>query len=132
MPDPLIVVVAAVVERDDAFLLTRRVAGTHLEGLWEFPGGKCHPGETHQEALRRELREELDVEAAVGAEIVAIAYAYPDRSVALHFYACAIAGAPRPLLGQDVRWVPRAELATLEFPPADRELIEMLVRGNRG
>ena len=61
-----IVVAAAVIERDDRFLLTRRQRGVHLEGYWEFPGGKCEPGETHAACLVREIREELGVEAAVG------------------------------------------------------------------
>ena len=74
-----IVVAAAVIERDDRFLLTRRQRGVHLEGFWEFPGGKCEPGETHGACLAREIREELDVEASVGDELLATAHAYPDR-----------------------------------------------------
>jgi len=61
-----IVVTAAVIERDDAFLITRRQSGVHLEGYWEFPGGKCEAGESLADCLRRELREELDADAAVG------------------------------------------------------------------
>ena len=64
-PSPAaLVVTAAVIERDGAFLLTRRLDGTHLEGQWEFPGGKCEPGETLEQCLARELREELGVDAA--------------------------------------------------------------------
>ena len=61
-----IVVSAAVIERDEAFLLTRRLKGTHLEGTWEFPGGKCEPVETPEACLVREIREELAVDAIVG------------------------------------------------------------------
>jgi 8-oxo-dGTP diphosphatase len=128
VPDSAIVVVAAVIEDAGRFLLTRRLAGTHLEGLWEFPGGKCLAGESHEDALRRELREELDTDASIGLRIFDITHAYTDRRVELHFYACTLHVAPRPLLGQEMRWVDRAALATLEFPPADRELIEMLTR----
>ena len=122
-----VVVAAAVIERDDRFLLTRRQRGVHLEGCWEFPGGKCEPGETHAACLAREIREELGVEAAVGGEMFATTYAYPDRRVELHFLRCDLGGAPAPQLGQQMRWVAREELATLKFPPADAELIQMLV-----
>ncbi len=123
-----IVVLAAVVEEGDAFLLTRRLKGTHLAGTWEFPGGKCEPGESHEDCLRREMLEELAVDVAVGDEIFTITHAYPERTVELHFRACTLKGVPVPQIGQEMRWVKRAELATLEFPEADRELIEMLHR----
>jgi 8-oxo-dGTP diphosphatase len=121
-----IVVVAAVIERDDAFLLTLRPAGTHLEGHWEFPGGKCHPSETHIEALRRELYEELDVVANVGALVHSITHTYPEKTVALHFYQCDYEGQPKPMMGQEIRWVPREKLKTLPFPEADADLIRVL------
>ena len=121
-----IVVAAAVIEKDDRFLLTRRQQGVHLEGFWEFPGGKCEPGESHGACLAREIREELGVEASVGQELLATAHAYPDRRVELHFLRCDIIGAPMPQLGQEMRWVPRAELALLPLPPADEELTRLL------
>jgi 8-oxo-dGTP diphosphatase len=119
-------VVAAVVEDRDCFLVTRRQAGVHLEGLWEFPGGKVTEGEGDAEALRREMREELDADVEVGALVSSVTHAYPDRTVTLHFYRCRLAGAPRPLLGQEMRWVPRSDLKSLGFPAADEELIELL------
>jgi mutator protein MutT len=119
---------AAVIERGGRFLVTRRLEGTHLPGYWEFPGGKCNPGETHEACLARELREELGIDARIGAEIVAIEHAYPERTVRLHFYRCEIAGDPRPLLNQEMRWVSRNEMRTLPFPEADRKLIELLTR----
>ena len=121
-----IVVVAAVIERDDRFLLTLRPAGTHLADHWEFPGGKCDPHETHAEALRRELHEELDIVAAVGALEHAVTHVYPGRTVELHFYRCTYVGEPKGMIGQEVRWVPRAELTTLPFPDADAEIIARL------
>lgn len=128
-PPPRVVeVVAAVIEDDDRFLLTRRQAGVHLAGLWEFPGGKLDPGETGRGALARELREELDVDVEVGERMFQTRHAYADRTVELSFYRCSLKSAPQPLLGQEMRWVPRAELALLGFPPADTELIAMLTR----
>jgi 8-oxo-dGTP diphosphatase len=126
---PRVVVAAAVAERDGAFLLTRRLAGTHLAGTWEFPGGKCEEGEHLDECLRRELIEELGVAVIVGAEIFATRHAYPEREVELHFFSCELRGDPQPTLGQEMRWVPRHDLPSLEFPPADAELIERLAEG---
>ena len=123
---PAIVVVAAVIERGDAFLLTLRPAGTHLEGCWEFPGGKCHLSETHVEALRRELYEELDIVVDVRALLHSVTHAYPEKIVELYFYECDFAGDPKPMLGQEMRWVPRAELTSLAFPDADADLIRVL------
>lgn len=120
------IVGAAVIERDERFLVTRRQRGVHLEGYWEFPGGKCEPGESLDECLRRELREELGTDAATGAELLAVSHAYADRTVELHFITCRLVDVPTPLLGQEMRWVSRAELRTLEFPPADEELIALL------
>jgi 8-oxo-dGTP diphosphatase len=121
-----IIVVAAVIERDGALLVTRRQPGVHLEGLWEFPGGKIDPAETHVDALRREIVEELAVDVAVRDLVLATSHAYPDRTVVLYFYNCDLQGTPTPLLGQEMRWVRREELAGLAFPPADEELIAML------
>jgi 8-oxo-dGTP diphosphatase len=125
-PPSRIVVTAAVIERGGAFLVTRRPSGVHLEGFWEFPGGKCEPGESHAASLEREIAEELDTGVAVGDEVFSITHTYPDREIELHFFACRLTGEPRPLLGQEMRWVRREELATLQFPPADEELIRRL------
>jgi 8-oxo-dGTP diphosphatase len=133
----VIVVVAAVIERDGAFLVTRRQKGVHLAGLWEFPGGKIDEGETHAAALAREIREELDADVDVGDLVFEVTHTYDDlappkpsekagRTVALYFYRCTLRGTPRPLLGQEMRWVRRADLPALGFPPADEELIKRL------
>jgi 8-oxo-dGTP diphosphatase len=127
MPEtPLVVVTAAIIERDGAFLVTRRPAGAHLGGYWEFPGGKCEPGETLDRCLSREILEELQVAVRVGSEILNVSHAYPERVVELHFFECELLGEPLPTFGQEMRWIPRAQLASLTFPPADAELVAML------
>jgi len=127
----VIVVVAAVIERDGSFLVTRRLEGTHLAGMWEFPGGKIAAGETHAQALEREIREELDADVDVGELLFETQFDYAERRISLHFYRCSLRGTPRPLLGQQMKWVPRAELRALDFPPADAELIDRLRRPER-
>jgi 8-oxo-dGTP diphosphatase len=121
-----IVVVAAVIERDGSFLLTLRPDGTHLAGHWEFPGGKVHDHESHAEALRRELFEELDIVGEVGALAHTVTHEYPEKTVELFFYRSAFEGEPKPMMGQQMRWVPREELTRLPFPEADRQLIALL------
>jgi 8-oxo-dGTP diphosphatase len=121
-------VVAAVVERDGRYLITRRLEGTHLAGLWEFPGGKTLPGEQPEDALRRELQEELGVEATVGDLIDTVNWTYPEKSVRLRFFRCALLGDPRPQERQEMLWVQAGELSTYRFPAADLQLIERLAR----
>jgi mutator protein MutT len=123
-----VVVVAAVIERDGSFLVTLRPDGTHLAGHWEFPGGKVHESETHAEALRREIFEELDAVARVGELIHTVTHAYPEKTVELFFYRCDLDGEAKPMLGQEMRWVSTAGLSALPFPEADRELITTLAR----
>ena len=121
-----IVVAAAVVERDGQFFVTRRQAGAHLEGYWEFPGGKCDPGETLEACLRRELREELGVEATIGHKLLSTSHIYPERRVELHFFLVTLQGEPVAQLGQQMQWVQRSELTSLKLPPADDELVALL------
>ena len=125
-----IIVTAAIVEDHGRYFVTRRLKGTHLEDLWEFPGGKIEPGESLADGLRRELKEELGTDVEIGEEVFTVTHHYPDRSVELHFLACTFLNAPVPMLGQEMRWVPREELRSLQFPPADEELIRVLESGN--
>ena len=122
-----IMVVAAIIERDESFLLTLRPHGTHLAGHWEFPGGKVDAHETHHEALRREVFEELDAVVEVGDLAHSVTHAYPEKTVQLFFYRCELRGEPKPMMGQEMRWVHKRELAQLPFPEADRELIRQLM-----
>jgi 8-oxo-dGTP diphosphatase len=128
----MIVVTAAVIEHEGRYLVTRRQRGVHLEGYWEFPGGKCEPGESLADCLRRELREELGADAMIGEEIFTVTHKYPEKSVELHFLSCRLLGEPAPLLGQEMRWVTREDFRSLQFPPADDELIAVLAERKRG
>jgi mutator protein MutT len=107
--------------------MARRLKGTHLEGLWEFPGGKVDPGESLEACLTRELAEELGVDSRVGGLRWSTTHDYPAKRVVLHFYECTIAGEPRPLLGQELRWVSASELASLPVPEADAGLVALLI-----
>lgn len=129
MAKPLLVVTAAVIERDGAFLLTRRPQGTHLEGYWEFPGGKCQADETLEDSLIREIREELDAGVSVGPEILATSHEYPERVIELRFFRCTLLGNPRPALGQEMQWVRRDALTSFRLPPADHQLVRILTAG---
>ena len=128
---PLLIEVAAAIIQDDAgrYLITQRRRGSHLEGLWEFPGGKREPDESLEACLRRELTEELSATFSVGEPLETIRWEYPDRAVVLHFYSCRLeSGVIAPLEDQAMAWVTPARLSDYAFPPADRKLIERLQR----
>ena len=121
-----IVVTAAIIEREGLYLVTRRGPGTHLAGVWEFPGGKCEPGEPLPVCVARELLEELGIHATVGSEVFTTTHDYADRRVELHFLRCGFDGEATPQLGQEMRWVPKDDLSALDFPAADTELVRLL------
>jgi mutator protein MutT len=126
---PLLIEVAAAIIQDDAgrYLITQRRRGSHLEGLWEFPGGKREPDESLEACLRRELAEELSATFSVDEPLETIRWEYPDRAVVLHFYRCRLeSGVITPLEDQAMAWVEPARLSDYAFPPADRKLIERL------
>jgi mutator protein MutT len=125
----LLIEVAAALIRDSEgrYLITQRRRGSHLEGLWEFPGGKRDAGEDLEACLRRELTEELGASFAVGEKVDTIRWDYPDRTVVLHFYRCRLeSGTIEPQESQAMAWVAASELPSYDFPPADRELIGRL------
>ena len=115
--------------RDDAgrYLITRRRRGTHLEGLWEFPGGKCERDETLEQSLRREIEEELGAVVIVGARVETVRWAYPEKTVVLHFFRCRVdTGTLEPREGQEMAWVAPRDLRRFAFPAADAALLDRL------
>src|SRR5258708_19091933 len=107
---------AALIFRDGKLLIAQRHASAHLGGLWEFRGGKREAGETFEQCLVREIREELGVEICVGELFEEIRHDYPEKSVHLKFFACKILqGEPQPLDCAAVKWIEKAELSAHEF-----------------
>jgi mutator protein MutT len=118
---------AALVFRSGKLLITRRHADAHLGGLWEFPGGKREPGESFEQCLVREIREELGATIAVGELFESVTHAYADKTVRLEFFVCRlIEGEPQPLGCEAMRWISQSELEHYEFPAADARLLEKL------
>jgi 8-oxo-dGTP diphosphatase len=127
LPDVVEVVAALIQDDAGRYLITRRRGGSHLAGLWEFPGGKREPGESLEDAMRRELTEELSASFSVGERVETVRWDYPERMVVIHFYRCRLAsGTIEPRESQAMEWVAPHRLKELEFPPADRELIARL------
>lgn len=129
-PIPHYDVVAAVTVREDGrVLVARRRQDDMLGGLWEFPGGKCEDGESLPEALRREMQEEMDVEVAVGEELIVVEHAYTHFRITLHAFACRLAeGSPPPqcIDCDDFRWATPEEIAALPMSVADRKIASVL------
>lgn len=129
---PTILVAAAVIFSSSSprkILLTRRKTGVHLEGLWELPGGKIEPGEDPRAALVRELREELGIEAKVGRPFEITAYTYETKHVLLLFFEATIgfnSPPPRALDVAEWMWADHARLDTLQFPPADLDVLQRI------
>ena len=112
------------------FFATQRGYGDYKDG-WEFPGGKVEPGETPQQALVRELKEELAIDVSVGEFICTVDYDYPAFHLTMHCFYCAIAGGKTPELleHEAARWLNRAELHSVDWLPADIEVVKALVKG---
>ena len=126
-PPESLLVVAAVIVRGGRVLLTRRNAGAHLAGHWEFPGGKVEASDTPAEALRRELEEELGVASVVGEPFAFNHHLYPDRSVLLLTYRARLEGEPRPLGCAALDWFTAGQVRNLTMPPADGPILERLL-----
>jgi 8-oxo-dGTP diphosphatase len=123
----ILVVAAALYDARGRVLIAQRPAGKHLEGRWEFPGGKVAAGESESAALTRELREELGIEVAASRPCMRLTHAYADRSVELSLWIVErYSGAPRGLDGQPLKWVAPGALAGENLLEADRPFVEAL------
>jgi 8-oxo-dGTP diphosphatase len=126
---PLIPVAAGVLaDNDGRVLIARRPPGRHGAGFWEFPGGKIAPGETAEQALGRELQEEIGVTVERAEPIMTLRHAYPDRLVELHCWrVLEWIGEPRGLEGQSLQWLPPDQLMAAGLLPADEPLVAALL-----
>ena len=126
----LLVVACALVDADGRVLIAQRPEGKQLAGLWEFPGGKVEPGETPEETLVRELREELDIETKVAclAPLTFASHAYETFNLLMPLYVCRrFWGTPRPMEAQALKWVRPKQMRDYPMPPADAPLIPFLI-----
>lgn len=124
---PHIEVVVAAVRRDGEYLIGRRPPEGLLGGLWEFPGGKVEPGETHESALLRECSEELGIAVRVGGLIASVNHAYTHMKVTLHVYRCTLVrGTPKALFHEELLWVAPEHFAEYAFPGANRKFLALL------
>jgi len=121
-------VVAAVIERDGQVLIGQRPAGKRHGLKWEFPGGKVEPGEAPERALRRELEEELGIQAVIGSQMADYEYTYPARApIRLIFFSVrAFTGTIENLVFKQVRWESRERLPTYDFREGDVDFVRML------
>ena len=119
-------VVAALVWRQDRFLICQRPAHKARGLLWEFVGGKVEPGETKEEALARECREELDADVRAGEVFMQLVHEYPDLTVELTLFHATMEGEPRLLEHNDLRWITVEEIDDYDFCPADTEILAAL------
>ena len=130
----VIEVVGAILRDGERFLLGQRAAHKSQGGLWEFVGGKIEPGETPEQALARECREELALEIEDVRPVGSVVHDYTDKMIRLSLLSCRpkVGSVPAALEHQQIRWVTRAEMDALPLAPADRELIERLNLSARG
>lgn len=120
-------VVAALIWDQDKFMICQRPAHKARGLLWEFVGGKTEPGETPEEALVRECREELDITVAVGDVFTQVIHECPDIHIRLTLFNCTIAqGTPRLLEHNDLKWITPVQIPEFEFCPADRDILAMI------
>ncbi|MDY3867954.1 MAG: 8-oxo-dGTP diphosphatase MutT [Pyramidobacter sp.] len=124
----MIDVAAAVIRNEKGeILICRRGSGGNCANLWEFPGGKREPGETMEECLVRECREELEVGIVIERLMCETTFAYPDRVIHFNFFDSRIAdGTPKMDVHQDMKWVEASQLKCYAFCPADAEIVAQL------
>lgn len=123
----MVEVVAALIWKNGKFMICQRPAHKARGLLWEFVGGKVEPGETKEQALVRECREELAVTVAVQDEFMSLVHEYPDIAIHLTVFNASIAeGVPQLLEHNDIRWIPPKEIKNYDFCPADNKILEKI------
>jgi 8-oxo-dGTP diphosphatase len=124
----MVQVVAAIIEHEGRILIGQRQPAQSHPLKWEFPGGKVEPGESAEQAVKRELMEELDLEVVSAVEIARYPYTYPGKNAIelIFFRITERNGEPRNLIFHDMRWVPQAALAAFDFVEGDTEFIRSL------
>lgn len=132
-PVPHIHIAVGILRNEDgSIFVQKRPESSMLGGLWEFPGGKLEPNESPQEACRRELSEELGIEATIGEEIIAVKHTYSHFTITLHAFQCtSYRGTPSHFNNQPVQWVAQEKLDSLPFPRANQKIIEALHDSNK-
>ncbi|WP_439882332.1 8-oxo-dGTP diphosphatase MutT [Pontibacter sp. MBLB2868] len=129
----MIEVTAGVIENNEKYLIARRAPGKHLAGLWEFPGGKLEAGETYEECLTRELKEELNLDVTVQDHIADSIFKYGDKQIHLRAYFAKSESSEVISIDHDeVRWVGLGELAEYDFAPADLPIINAMLIKREG
>lgn len=122
----VIEVVAAIIQRDGAYFATKRGYG-EFEGMWEFPGGKIEPGESSEDALKREIQEELGVDIVIENLLCTTEYDYPSFHLTMHCYLCSVASGKIELREhKSARWLTAETLDSVEWLPADKDVISRL------
>jgi len=126
-------VAAALIWNNGRVLIAKRPKGSHLEGYWEFPGGKQEKGESLRECVVREIREELGIRVKTDKALLTVEHDYGSKAISLHVFNCAgSAGEPKALECQEIRWVAPGDLFKFSFPPPDMKVVEFLCRTGSG
>lgn len=124
----IIEVVAAIIKQDNKYFATQRGYGEFKDG-WEFPGGKIEKNETHQEALKREIKEELDIQILVNDFLITVNYNYPEFHLTMHCYICSISSGEIILKEHEAaKWLAKEELRTVKWLPADIKVVDILLK----
>jgi mutator protein MutT len=120
-------VTAGLIWHSGKILITRRPKGSHLEGYWEFPGGKQEENESLPSCLEREMQEELGISVKVEKFLLKVDHEYETKSITLHLFQCSwLSGTPTPIGSDEIRWVKPDELTDYQFPPPDIRILEFI------
>ncbi|HEY9771769.1 MAG TPA: 8-oxo-dGTP diphosphatase MutT [Coleofasciculaceae cyanobacterium] len=119
--------VAVINNQQGKILIDRRKSEGEMGGLWEFPGGKIEAGETIEECIKREIKEELDIEISVGERLTTITHAYKTFNVTIYVHDCQhVSGEPQPLESEEIHWVEPAQMDRYQFPQANTQIVNLL------